>query len=504
MCAMHVLRSISLACCFAAAIGGCQQRKSTVTGSVAIPKAWNEEGLASLEVPLPDARFSPVAVAPDYYYRVPALTIYKSYPVYGPGREPSGYLELVRQAEPEIVFDPATLKTEEDWIHAGELVFDAPIFYDVVTTVAEVREPGWYQRVGAPLTKDGIMPFARYVIRDKGKIELGNNACAFCHTRVMPDGSIIKGAQGNFPFDRAVAYGIRKRSTVEEERAIQHVLFGAPWIKPDPMGRLDQMSLDDMASMLEAIPPGVLARHRSSPYYPPAVPDLIHAKDSRYLDKTGLVRHRGIEDMMRYAALNNEMDFLSRFGDFIPRGENFRELPDPATQLRYSDEQLYALARYIYSLKPPPNPNQFHSTAARGQTVFRREGCAGCHTPPLYTNNKLLPVEGFQVPEDHYGKLDIMPVPIGTDANLTLRTRRGTGYYKVPSLRGVWYRGPFEHGGSVATLEDWFDPKRLCDDYIPTGFKGYGVRTRAVKGHAYGLALSVDDRNALIAFLKTL
>jgi hypothetical protein len=56
----------------------------------------------------------------------------------------------------------------------------------------------------------------------------------------------------------------------------------------------------------------------------------------------------------------------------------------------------------------------------------------------------------------------------------------------------------------VATLEDWFDPRRLRDDYVPTGFKGYGVATRAVKGHEYGLNLSVTDKAALIAFLKTL
>ena len=83
-------------------------------------------------------------------------------------------------------------------------------------------------------------------------------------------------------------------------------------------------------------------------------------------------------------------------------------------------------------------------------------------------------------------------------------TRRGTGYYKVPSLRGVWYRGPFEHNGSVATLEDWFDERRLRDDFAPTGFKGYNVSTRAVKGHEFGLKLSSDEKHALIAFLKTL
>jgi hypothetical protein len=31
-----------------------------------------------------------------------------------------------------------------------------------------------------------------------------------------------------------------------------------------------------------------------------------------------------------------------------------------------------------------------------------------------------------------------------------------------------------------------------------------GVKTRAVKGHPFGLGLSADDRAALVAFLKTL
>lgn len=54
------------------------------------------------------------------------------------------------------------------------------------------------------------------------------------------------------------------------------------------------------------------------------------------------------------------------------------------------------------------------------------------------------------------------------------------------------------------TLEDWFDPKRLRHDYVPTGFAGPGIKTRAVKGHKFGLRLSGDDKRALIAFLRTL
>ncbi|MEO8427662.1 MAG: hypothetical protein ABI651_11190 [Verrucomicrobiota bacterium] len=100
---------------------------------------------------------------------------------------------------------------------------------------------------------------------------------------------------------------------------------------------------------------------------------------------------------------------------------------------RDSDEQLYALALYVYSLKPPHNPNlpktlEQKALVARGEKVFRDSdnGCAKCHTPPLYTNNGLLPVEGFAVPAGHPEESDIMDRKrIDTDPNLTLKTRRG-------------------------------------------------------------------------------
>jgi CxxC motif-containing protein (DUF1111 family) len=51
---------------------------------------------------------------------------------------------------------------------------------------------------------------------------------------------------------------------------------------------------------------------------------------------------------------------------------------------RFPDELLFALAQYIYSLEPPQNPNLGDPRAAAGKKVFDREGCGGCHTPPLY------------------------------------------------------------------------------------------------------------------------
>ena len=256
------------------------------------------------------------------------------------------------------------------------------------------------------------------------------------------------------------------------------------------------------------IPPGVIARHGTSILYPTQVPDLIGVKDRRYLDRTGLEQHRGIVDLMRYAALNQGGDSISNFDGFIPADfPNFKDLPDPKNlfiQGRYSDEQLYALAMYVYSLRPPPNPNKFDALAEHGQAVFRRAGCGTCHTPPLYTNNKLTPAKGFTPPAEAWKEYDILPISLGTDPNLTMKTRRGTGYYKVPSLKGVWYRSMFGHSGWCATLEDWLDPHRTRADYGPTGFKPYGAETYAVEGHLFGLGLSDEDRRSLIAFLKTL
>jgi hypothetical protein len=93
---------------------------------------------------------------------------------------------------------------------------------------------------------------------------------------------------------------------------------------------------------------------------------------------------------------------------------------------------------------------------------------------------------------------------IDTDPSLALKTRKGTGYYKVPPLKGLWYRGLLEHSGSIASLEEWFDAKRLRDDYVPSGWKGPGVKTRAVKGHEFGISLPAEDKQSLISFLRTL
>jgi hypothetical protein len=140
------------------------------------------------------------------------------------------------------------------------------------------------------------------------------------------------------------------------------------------MAREKDMSSEEINEVLLTVPPGVISRHRSSSFTPVQVPDLIGVKDRHYLDRTGLQPQHSIVDLMRYAALNQGGDALASFDGFIPADiPDFKTLPDPSDPVkvggRYSDEQLYALALYVYSLKPPPNPNKFDAAAARGQKV---------------------------------------------------------------------------------------------------------------------------------------
>jgi hypothetical protein len=312
----------------------------------------------------------------------------------------------------------------------------------------------------------GPYRYGRYYVREKGKVEWGIAGCNQCHSRVLSVGVVVNGAQAEHVFRDLEFSGPRPSAGVP---IVQNSVvtdntrrfYSTPWFDPDP----------NLGPTLDRNTPGTSVR-AGAPYGAPLqIPDLIGVKDRKYLDHTGLQQHRSIGDLMRYAAFATSfgMERYKNYAGWTPYGVDFRALPDPATLVRFSDEQLYALALYIYSLEPPPNPNRAGAQSAAGESVFRREGCTACHTPPLYTNNRLIPADGFEPPADHREKYNILNVRLGLDPFLALKTRRATGYYKAPSLKGVWYRGPFEHHGSVMTLEDWLDPNRLRDDYVPTG-----------------------------------
>jgi hypothetical protein len=477
-----------------------------------IPKTWDMQAIKKFHLPPPDSTVKVIYASEEYYDSLPDHVISKTFPMYIREFEKSGYIDSLRNLEPEITFDVNTLKTPEDWIKAGELVFNWPVAYSAVGGNVSQLKKSDFDNSNGKITKEGIYPFSRYVLTEKGKLTVGSLSCASCHTRVTDNGEVIPGAQGNVFNTVRFANAIRtQRIPFPVFQAGARNLNYAPWA---PDIKVVPNSPDEFATAIESVPGGAMDRQGGGYLYPFAVPSLIGIKEIKYLDRTGLMRHESPGDMMRYAAFNQGMDMLTSYNGFIPGGKNKNlELPLPSewnhpfgySARKYTDAQLYALTQYIYSLKPPKNPNQFPSAVIdKGKKVFTKAGCVTCHTPPLYTNNKLTPVNGFEPPPDHFEKYDIFNVSVETDSVSALYTRRGTGYYKIPSLRGVWFQSAFFHNGSLTTLEEVLDSKRLRPDFVPSGFMPPHLKSMAVKGHPFGMELSEGEKKALIAFMKTL
>jgi mono/diheme cytochrome c family protein len=471
------------------------------------PVTWDEPALREWATPIAGLNVRPAHFSVEEYHRAPIDNL-RTYPVYYPGHEPAGYWDMLQSVGPKPLIEPETLRSDADWIRAGQRVFDE---YDIPAfriidpeVVALARSPGGFAGAEVKARADGMLPDLRW-IPTSGGVAVGLSNCAACHTRLMPDGTLLRGAPpseeaspiGRFRMGRWGASPVELAGDVGPMTLWRS--WAAPWIKDDIHESIKTMTPGQLGPLFgSAAAPGLFPRWNGSAFYPTKIPDLIGLKDRKYIDHTATHQHRGPGDVMRYAALVSYSD-SSDFGPHRMLTDQQRRVP-----FRTPDEALYALTMFIYSLQPPPNPNKNGATVAAGEKIFQREGCAGCHTPPLYTNNRLTLAQGFTPPPEHFKFLDIMRISVGTDPNLALKTRKGTGYYKVPSLKGVWYRGRYLHDGSLTTLEEMFDPARLQEDFTPTGFIPPGQKTRALSGHTYGMKLKGEERASLLAFLRSL
>ena len=158
------LLPVSLPFVVIALIAATHAQKPPAAYKPVIPKTWDEEALASLEVPLAEPHNSPRHISAEDYYRLPVRPIYKSYTQYDQDREPSGYRDWLRRQEPIVLWDDGAhrprLETEADWIKAGEIVFDAPVIFfpGLTSTAQESRD--FDARTGDFSDKRGTSPFA--------------------------------------------------------------------------------------------------------------------------------------------------------------------------------------------------------------------------------------------------------------------------------------------------------------------------------------------------------
>ena len=76
---------------------------ATTAQEKGIPKTWDEKKLHEMELPLVGLDKPVKHAPPEFYDAVPVLPIAKSYPVYHPDKEPKGYMEALREKEPEAI-----------------------------------------------------------------------------------------------------------------------------------------------------------------------------------------------------------------------------------------------------------------------------------------------------------------------------------------------------------------------------------------------------------------
>jgi hypothetical protein len=470
------------------------------------PVIWDEAALADWATPIAALKVRPGTYTAAQYYAVRAENL-RTYPIYRPDKEPPGYWENLKKKKPEPLVDPSKIRSQADWVMAGERAFrelDNPLTRsDDPALIAMARDPKTFENV--PGLPDGTVYRPRWVVTDRG-VMLTNLECATCHFDVTADRTVQYAmplapnppGRGRVSLDlinplRDLSF---QRLYSDEPLGTQFWrMFAAPWVQDDRLKRADPRELSKLAFN----PHGVIPRINGSPFYGTRVPDLHLLRYSKYIDATGTHRLRGPDDVARYGALINSADPMD-FG-------SHRFLSDSQRRVayRFADEVLYAIGVYLLSLEPPKNPNPPPADlVARGQAIFRREKCESCHPPPDYTTGKLTLAEGYEPPRNHPFWNDIRRVSIGTDPGLALKTRKGTGFYKIPSLRGLWYRPRLLHDASIVSLEELFDEARLSADYERKGWSPPGVTRGPIPGLEFLTKLPAEDKTALIAFLRSL
>jgi cytochrome c553 len=291
--------------------------------------------------------------------------------------------------KPEPFIDTKHISEGFDWVAAGKTIWDGMDYpalrlYDA-ESIALARSSKYVRENARRLVllPDGTIAIYRWVITPKG-IALSATACSSCHSRHLEDGTVLNGpalAQRTTDvlIDKMYEEMNRILYTGDTPQMAMYRQFGVPWIRGDIHESLKTMTVEEIGELFSAYPPGGVDRVNGSPFYLTKIPDLIGIRNRKYIDHTATHKHRDVGDLMRYAALVECCDSLE-YGSHHMLSDGQRRM-----FFHWPDEVLYALAQYIYSLQPPPNPNPKNALALRGEIVFAKAGCPICHTPPLYT-----------------------------------------------------------------------------------------------------------------------
>ena len=160
-----------------------------------IPRSWDEEALKDWATPLAGLNARPSHMPAKEYYALPVENL-KTYPVYFPGREPEGYWEMLQKVGPKPLIEPEKLKSEADWVKAGQVVFEeAPSMTSRSMdpkAIAAARSAETFAGVN-PLP-DGTIRFLGWLPTKDGLALQSTGACTGCHQQFTADGRPVSGA----------------------------------------------------------------------------------------------------------------------------------------------------------------------------------------------------------------------------------------------------------------------------------------------------------------------
>lgn len=190
-------------------------------------------------------------------------------------------------------------------------------------------------------------------------------------------------------------------------------------------------------------------------------------------------------------ALLGEMGITtSSHPDEVPLHD--RPLPegvDPTADPEMTDREVEILTDYVRFLAAPPrvlpdDPDEL-ARVNRGERLFDRVGCAGCHVPEMTTGTS------------EVAALDRVPVPLYSDLLLhdlgpemasICSYDAGPSEWRTAMLMGLRFRTQLLHDGRAVRLEQ------------AISFHGGEAATVRSAFHA----LEPSEREALLAFLRTL
>lgn len=210
--------------------------------------------------------------------------------------------------------------------------------------------------------------------------------------------------------------------------------------------------------------------------------------------------------------------------------------PDEETAVVPWPEQsaFDAFVAYMAEIEPPDAPAQDTALVQRGEEVFTEARCNTCHFPNAPVDEFVVPVDRTEGATERYpgddpewprgsirtstahrilqdgdgeggGTDDRVGELIAFILSRGLQIQQTDGY-RTNSLRGLWASAPYLHNGSVPTLEDLLKPAaerpaRWMQGEFEVDTTRFGFDN---SGHEFGTDLSADDKEALLAFLRSL